>query len=118
MVSIQKNNDRLIRSQLQWRGDATHVWSTKSRVTSLLMKKAIPEADGEVEPRGALRKVTLSQQAFGYIQDEWAIKNKLFDKFRDKYRSYVKKCRRNNKAPVSMAKWKKPQITEDEQRSR
>ena len=117
MVSIQKNNDRLIRSQLQWRGDSSHVWSTKSRLTSLLMKKAIPEAEGKVEPRGALRKVNLSKKIFEYIQDEWAIKNKAFDKFRDRYRMYVKQCRRGRRVPVSMAAWEDPRITEDERRS-
>lgn len=115
MVSIQRNNDRLIRSQLQWRGNADHKWSTKSRHTNLFVKKAVPEAAGNVEPRGALRPVQLTPKLFQLFEDEWADKNKDFSRFRDRYRSYVKKCQNKGKPALPMADWKDSRISEDEQ---
>ena len=105
MVSIQKNNDRLIQSQLQWRYDPSHKWATKGRQSNFMNKQPIPQMNGDAQPRGGLRMIKVSKTLFKYLQDEWTIKSKPFDKFRDKYYTYVRRCKREKTQPVPLAQW-------------
>ena len=111
MFSLRKNNDRLIRSQLQWRFNSTHDWATKARPSSFLCKQVVPDADGVVKPRGALHKTKVDQTIFSHLQTEWTIKNKAYRKFRQKYDTYLrnhkkdKKKGRNKRPAVPFSRW-------------
>jgi hypothetical protein len=72
----------------------------------MLVKKPIGANVGAVQPRGALQKMKLNPKAFEALQNEWAIKNKNFDKFRDRYYSYVRQRKRARKSFVPFAEWR------------
>ena len=108
MKSIQKNNDNLVQSQLTWRYDKTHKWSTSSRLSSFQFKEAVPRDQGEVQPKGALRKKFVGARMFQYLENEWTVRDYDFRDFREKYRTYVRRCRRAKKAFVPFRDWEPP----------
>ena len=117
MASIQKNNDLLAQSQLQWRYDSEHKWSTDARQSSFLLKKDIPERRYLVLPKGSLNKRTLDFAFFKYFQDAWTVVSPDFREFRDQYYvTYLRKCRRENRKPVSFKMWQADTNTEEQKR--
>ena len=40
-----------------------------------------------------------------YLEDEWAVKNKHFRLFREKYRAYVQKCEQSETKPTPFSGW-------------
>ena len=117
MASIQKNNDFLAQSQLQWRYDSEHKWSTDARQSSFLLKKDIPERRYLVLPKGSLNKRTLDFTFFKYFQDAWTVVSPDFREFRDQYYvTYLRKCRRENRKPVSFKMWQADTNTEEQKR--
>ena len=105
MKSIQKNNDLLCQSQLEWRFQESHKWSNEGKASGLHIKQAIQKPQGEVKPEGAMRRKKASTAVFRTLEDEWAIRSQDFDKLRDKWRSYKKKCVRLKKVPLGFSEW-------------
>jgi hypothetical protein len=118
MASIQKNNDRLAQSQLQWRYDSEHKWSFDARQSSLQMKKDIPERKHDVLPKGGLNKRTLqSDTFFKYFQDAWTVVSPEFREFRDQYYvTYLRRCKRKKIQPVPFHMWREDKNTAEQKR--
>ena len=118
MASIQKNNDLLAQSQLQWRYDSEHKWSTNARQSSFLLKKDIPQRNYVVLPKGSLNKRYLeSDTMFKYFQDAWTVGRPDFREFRDQYYvTYLRKCRREKTCPVPFNMWREDTNTAEQKR--
>ena len=118
MVSIQKNNDLLAQSQLQWRYDSEHKWSTNARQSSFLLKKNIPEHRRLVLPKGSLNKRTLeSDRFFKYFQDAWTTVSPEFREFRDQYYvTYLRRCKKKKEQPVPFKRWREGRNTAEQKR--
>lgn len=107
MASLQKNNDLNCLSQLQWRFNPDHKWTNKGKVSSLHLKQPVPLDDGYVMPQGGMRKRKASTRIFKALEDEWAIRDKDFDRLRDDYRRYAKTYKRRHKTapPLDFSQW-------------
>lgn len=121
MKSIQLNNDRLIESQLVWRFDKRHKWATNGRQSSLHAKKPVQAELGVVLPGGALTKKKASQRVWQWLEDEWAVRDAGFRRFRDeRFRDHVIIGKRNkgNKfvQPSSYREWKDPSVSAEEKK--
>jgi hypothetical protein len=117
MKSIQKYNDVLIQSQLQWRYDDQHTWSFKSQKSSFKLKEAVPKQNQVVEPLGALRKREVNSKSFKYLQDAWTAENPAFREFRDQYYvTYLRNCKKQRTEPVPFCKWRVSQNTPEQKR--
>jgi hypothetical protein len=107
MGSIRKHNDLLVHSQLQWRYEQGHKWSTKSRQSSFQQKTPVPERLYNVEPQGGLRKAQVKQSVFEYLQNAWGATDRYFREFRDQYNvTYLRNCRRAQREPVPFNAWR------------
>jgi len=70
---------------------------------------------------GKQRKRTVDDWLFGQLQDQWAIRSKPYDRFKDAYSTYVENCQSSIKEPATFSTWiplnRDPQ-TEEEKRKR
>jgi hypothetical protein len=116
MSSIQKNNDLLCQSQLEWRYTTTHEWSNEGKESSLHRKNPVPVERGEVQPKGGFYRRKANRSTFQKIEDEWAISNNLFKRQRDNYTTYVRNCRRQKPStqPLPFREWQLTLRTEPE----
>lgn len=108
MASLQKNNDLNCMAQLQWRFNPDHKWTNKGKVSSLHLKPPVPLDDGVVMPQGGMRKRKASTRIFKALEDEWAIRDKNFDRLRDRHRRYVRTHRRQGHRtapPLEFSQW-------------
>ena len=115
MRSIQKNNDLLCQSQLEWRYTKDHKWSNEGKGSGLHRKQAVPENLGGVQPRGGMLKKKASWRVFHALEDEWAIRCPDFNRLRNVYRTYVRKCKRNKKHFLKFGEWQQRQELPQEQ---
>jgi hypothetical protein len=110
MKSVQKRNDLLLQSQLQWRYETDHKWSSESKQSSFQMKQPVPKPLRDVQPKGALWKKKVSRAVFGYLADAWGAQNPQFREFWNQYHvTYIRKCKRNRRKPVPFREWKRSQ---------
>jgi hypothetical protein len=107
MASIQKNNDLLCQSQLEWRYQKDHKWSNDGKGSSLHLKQPVPLQQGKVQPRGGMWKRKASRSVFQALENEWTIHNRDFDRLRDRWSTYAKRHRRSrSKRPfVEFREW-------------
>ena len=105
MKSLQKNNDRLVQSQLNWRYNPHHKWSTKGRGASFQEKQPIPEHKRIVLPRGGLTKVKVNPQIFQFLENEWAVKKDAFFFARERYYRYVTHCEEKDAVCLTLPDW-------------
>jgi hypothetical protein len=118
LKSMQKKYNLLCTSQIAWRHDPTHEWSNEGYKSSLSKKKPVVKATNSKNLMGKQTKVkgtdqlyvlnlcitllpyvsilytkyTADDELFKQLEDQWAVLNRDFDAFRDKYHTYVKKC--------------------------
>jgi hypothetical protein len=101
MASIQNKYELFSDAQITWRHDTKHKWTNTGYKSTFAFKLPLPKCEGKVCLKGKQRIFPASDNLFEMLQDQWAILNRSFDIFRDKYYTY----RRNNVNPVSFAKW-------------
>ena len=116
MASIQKNNDLLCQSQLEWRFQKDHKWSNEGKGSSLHIKQAVPVAQAIVQPRGAMWKKKVRASMLQTLENEWTVRGKPFDKLRDRWITYSKNQRRARKKPLKFSDWQKSQNLQEEQK--
>ena len=96
MKSFQNQYELFFTSQVEWRHDPNHNWSSRGRrASSLAEKMPVPAANKVIELKGKQRRSRADPELFQQLQDQWAILNKDFDSFRDRWRSHN---RRNSRA--------------------
>lgn len=88
MKSFQNQYELFFTSQVEWRHDKKHVWSSRGRGTSLAEKMPVPAPDKVIELKGRQRRRHAEPQLFQQLQDQWAILNKGFDRFRDRWKRH------------------------------
>jgi hypothetical protein len=96
MKSFQNQYELFFTSQVEWRQDKQHVWSSRGRGSSLAEKMPVPAPDKVIELKGRQRRRKADPQLFQQLQDQWAILNKGFDSFRDKWRRHNSRSSRAN----------------------
>jgi hypothetical protein len=119
LVTLQRKYELFWQSQLQWKHDADHVWSNARK--NLLNKQPVQEQKQHLILLGKQYRRVVSDQTFSWLQDQWAVRSKPYDRFKDSYNTYVRNCNLQKRFPVRFSKWnpfnRDPQ-TEEEKKKR
>jgi hypothetical protein len=102
MVTFQKKYEVFRQAQVQWRHASNHEWSTKR---SIWNKQPLQEEKNCVVLKGKLKKRTVTEVEMKYLQDQWAVRSKPYDVFKDSYGTYVKNCNSRKVIPATFANW-------------
>ena len=117
LATFQRKYDLFVQSQLKWRYKANHTWPTE---TNFMRKRPVQEQKHNLVLLGKQRKRTADDWLFGQLQDQWAIRSKPYDRFKDAYSTYVRNCRSRNKEPATFSTWnplnRDPQTEEEDQK--
>ena len=90
MVGFQNKFSLYFQSEVLWRYDPKHVWTTPATKGSLSQKAPISTVANKVELLGKQTHRTASDRLFKFLEQQWAVLDKPYDVFRDKYDTYVR----------------------------
>lgn len=102
LATFQNKYSLFCQSQLRWKYATDHQWTNPR---SIFGKDSVQPAEGYVVLMGKQIKRGVSDEAFKNLQNEWAIRDKEYDKFKDSYETYETRCKEQKKVPDSFANW-------------
>jgi hypothetical protein len=118
LKTLEKKYSLFCLCQTKWRYNSRHEWTD---VKHTFNKKPMLEPTGLIELLGAQHKRNCTDWLFKQLQDQWAIKSKPYDRFRDHYDRYVVTCTERKVHAEVFHKWNPRQrgpVNEDEEKKR
>lgn len=114
LASLKNYYDLFDVTQTSWRFEGQ--WSTPPKASTLAALRIVPENDGNVTRLGqSVRLAKISKSSLNLVSALWASVDPAYDKFRDKYKTYVKNQKKKHNPVRSMRHWEPPGVTEREE---
>lgn len=106
LATLRKKYSLFCESQVSWRTDDTDVaWYSDPR--SFISRKPVSEQKGVITLLGKQVEGRANDWLFEQLQDHWAVLHKPYDRFRDRYKTYLGNFNTQNgtRRPAQFHKW-------------